>query len=177
MVATTTPTVSGTVRVGSVLTATAASWMPAPESFSYRWNRAGVAITGATGRSYRLTATDLGKTISVVVHGDKTNYATASRTSAATAGVARGILKAAVPTISGTVLVGYVLGASTGLWSPGPVRFTYQWKRAGVAITGATASSYTLVKSDLGKTLTVTVRGTKTAYTSTSKTSVATHAV
>ena len=125
----------------------------------------------------RLTATDLGKTISAVVHGDKTNYATASRTSAATAGVARGILKAAVPTISGTVLVGYVLGASTGLWSPGPVRFTYQWKRAGVAITGATASSYTLVKSDLGKTLTVTVRGTKTAYTSTSKTSVATHAV
>ncbi len=82
-----------------------------------------------------------------------------------------------MPTISGTVLVGYIFGASNGLWSPGPVRFTYQWKRAGVAITGATASSYTLVKSDLGKTLTVTVRGTKTAYTSTSKTSVATHAV
>ena len=69
------------------------------------------------------------------------------------------------PTISGTVQVGETLTASTagiadedGLDN---VTFSYQWARDDGAtdtdIQGATASSYTLVSDDEGKTITVTV--------------------
>ena len=69
------------------------------------------------------------------------------------------------PTISGTVQVGETLIADTseiadedGLTNPG---FTYQWARNDGAtdtdIQGATASTYTLVSDDEGKTIKVTV--------------------
>src|ERR1700694_5549737 len=51
-------------------------------------------------------------------------------------------------TISGTAQVGQVLSASPG--------FTYQWYRSGVAIAGATSSTYTLVAADSGNTITAT---------------------
>lgn len=66
-----------------------------------------------------------------------------------------------VPTISGTATVGNVLTASpasvTG--TPSPTR-TWQWRRDGVDIGGATASTYTLVAADYG--VTITVRQTET---------------
>ena len=54
---------------------------------------------------------------------------------------------------------------------------TYQWKANGVAITGATATTYKPIAADAGKTLTVTVTGTKTGYTTAAKTSTATAVV
>lgn len=62
-----------------------------------------------------------------------------------------------VPTISGTTGLGDVLTASpasvTG--TPSPTR-TWQWYRDGVAISGATNSTYTLVAADYGASITVT---------------------
>lgn len=53
------------------------------------------------------------------------------------------------PAISGTVTVGSTLTCSAGVWTgnPTPV-ITYQWRRAGVDIVGATNPSYTLVVAD-----------------------------
>ena len=82
-----------------------------------------------------------------------------------------------MPTITGTAKVGSTLTAVPGTWGPAPVTLTYQWKANGVAIVGATASTYKPVAADAGKTLTVTVTGTKTGYTTASKTSAATTAV
>lgn len=61
-----------------------------------------------------------------------------------------------VPTISGTATVGNVLTASpasvTG--TPSPTR-TWQWYRDGVAISGATGSTHTIVSADQGTDITV----------------------
>ncbi|WP_259573160.1 cutinase family protein [Herbiconiux oxytropis] len=169
------PTVSGAVKVGATLTAKPGVWSPVP-AFSYQWKRAGAGISGATKSTYVPVAADVGKTLTVTVTGKKTGVTTTSKTSAATVPVAAKDVPfkvAPVPTVSGAVKVGATLTAKPGVWSPVPA-FSYQWKRAGVGISGATKSTYVPVAADVGKTLTVTVTGQKTGVTTTSKTSAAT---
>lgn len=61
------------------------------------------------------------------------------------------------PVISGTLAIGQTLTSTTGTWTgPGPV-FTYQWKRGGVAIGGATASTHVQVAADIGLSITCEV--------------------
>ena len=86
--------------------------------------------------------------------------------------VKSGVLSATpVPTISGTAKVGKTLTAVPGTWAPATVKLSYQWLRDGAAIKGATSSTYTLVKADKGARLTVKVKGSKSGFTSVSKTS------
>ena len=88
--------------------------------------------------------------------------------------VAPGAFTAApVPTVSGTATVGSKLTAAPGTWLPSGVKLSYQWLRDGVAISGATGSSYTLVAADAGASITVSVTGSLSGYVSTSKTSKA----
>jgi hypothetical protein len=61
------------------------------------------------------------------------------------------------PVISGSIFVGQVLTTSDGIWNGIPTSYSYQWNRGGVAISGATANTYTLVTGDLGATITATV--------------------
>ena len=74
-----------------------------------------------------------------------------------------GKLTAPTPTISGSALVGSTLSANPGTWGPAPVALTYQWKANGVAISGATAKTFIVTPTQVGKTITVTVTGKKTA--------------
>ena len=69
-----------------------------------------------------------------------------------------------VPVISGTATVGQVLTTSNGTWAgfPAPT-FTYQWKRGGTAISGATSQSYLLVSADAGAMISVDVTATNSA--------------
>ena len=115
--------------------------------------------------------------MTVKVTGSKASYASTAKTSAATTAVAAGTLTAPTPTISGTKAVGYTLTAVPGTWGPAPVTLAYQWYRSGVAISGATASTYTLTTTDQTKTMTVRVTGTKSGYTTVARTSAATTAV
>lgn len=80
-----TPSISGTRKVGYLLTAVRGEWKPAGVTYSYQWLRNGKAISGATGKTYRLRSIDRGDRIRVRVTGRKTGYYTASRLSAATA--------------------------------------------------------------------------------------------
>lgn len=57
-----------------------------------------------------------------------------------------------VPAITGTVSVGSVLTLSNGTWDGTPT-YAYAWLRSGVAITGATASTYTITRDDISNTL------------------------
>ncbi len=65
-----------------------------------------------------------------------------------------------VPVISGNAYVGSTLTSTTGTFTGGDLTYTYVWKRGGVAITGATASTYVLVTADLGTVTTVVVTAT-----------------
>ncbi|CAM3485539.1 carboxypeptidase regulatory-like domain-containing protein [Nocardioides dubius] len=83
-----TPKITGTAKVGKVLTAKPGTWSPKP-SFSYQWLRNGKAIKGAKKAKYKLAKKDRGKRISVKVTGKKANYATVTKTSKRTAKVKR----------------------------------------------------------------------------------------
>ncbi|UJW87967.1 hypothetical protein [Devosia sp. SL43] len=69
-----------------------------------------------------------------------------------------------LPAITGTPTVGQTLTSTTGTWTgkPTPI-FARQWKRGGVAISGATAATYLLAVADVGAVITVTVTGSSIA--------------
>lgn len=162
-VSTPTPMITGSSRVGSVLLANSGSW-DSGVALTYQWKRGRVSIAGATSSSYLLTAQDLGNALTVVVTGRKTGTVTASRTSAATPSIALGSLASTpTPTLSGTAVVGATLTSSAGIWDSG-VSLSYQFKRAGTAIPGATSSSYALTAADLASQISVTVTARKTGF-------------
>lgn len=67
----------------------------------------------------------------------------------------------AVPVISGTAQENQTLTSSTGVFSGNPSpTYTYQWRRDGVNIGGATASSYLVIALDVGTVLSVVVTAT-----------------
>ena len=175
LTSTPTPKIGGTVKVGSTLTASAGKWAPKTVTLRYQWNRSGVAISGAKSAKYKLTVADLAANISVSVTGSKTGYTKVTATSSTTGAVAPASLTAKPkPTITGKAIVGKVLTVRSGTWKPATVTRHYQWKRAGVAIEGATASTYRLLAEDMNSKITVTVTGSKLGYATAEKTSAAT---
>ncbi|WP_130176100.1 excalibur calcium-binding domain-containing protein [Cryobacterium sp. SO1] len=78
------PRISGTPRVGQVLSATAGAWAPAPTTLTYQWKRAGVTIAGATGTTYRVRPGDAGAALTVTVTAKRASYQPAARQSAGT---------------------------------------------------------------------------------------------
>lgn len=64
-------TVSGSVKVGSTLTATGEQWSLTPTSVAYQWLRGSTAIAGATGKTYKPVLADVGHRLSVRVTASK----------------------------------------------------------------------------------------------------------
>lgn len=79
--------------------------------------------------------------------------------SAVTAGTSVAPTNVVLPAISGLLVATSVLTAYPGVWTGTP-NFTYQWKKAGSNISGATQKTYTIVGGDSGAALTVVVTGT-----------------
>jgi len=163
------PKITGKLRAGSTVKASAGTWSPKVTTTTYQWYRNGKAITGAKKAQYKLTTADRGKKITVKVTAKRSGYKTTASTSAAVA-VPKVFSKAAKPKVTGTAKAGKVLTVKKGTWSPKPA-YTYQWYRNGKAITGATKSTYTVKSADKGKKITVKVTGKKSGYVSASKTS------
>ncbi|WP_315093875.1 hypothetical protein [uncultured Cellulomonas sp.] len=170
------PAITGTPQVGQTLTAVPGPWGPAPVALTYQWLAGGQAVSGATATTWKPTVAQLGTTVTVRVTGRKTGYTTVSRTSAATAAVL-GALTGTKPTIQGTARTGSMLTAVPGAWGPAPVTLAYQWFGNGVAIDGATATTFTVGATEYGTTLKVRVSATKPGYAPLSSTSAATAAV
>jgi hypothetical protein len=81
------PTIAGTAKAGRVLTATAGTWNVTGLSIKYQWHASGVAVTGASYKTYAPTAAQIGKKITVKVAASRNGYLSASAVSAATAAV------------------------------------------------------------------------------------------
>ena len=168
------PTVSGTARVGAVLTAVPGSWSPSA-TFTYAWKR-GTTVVG-TSSTYTPTSADRGSALTLTVTGSATGYTSASTVSATTAAVGYGVITPTpTPTITGSATVGSTLRASTGIWPTG-VSLSYRWDRCSVltslcsAIQRATKSDYRVNTNDRGFTIRVAVTGSRTGYTSVTVTS------
>lgn len=184
------PTITGTAKVDSTLTAARGTWSgtPAP-TYGYQWYRCtatGAAadalvsangcstISGATSSTYKVDDVDYGKYLRVRVIGTNV-YGSDTKFSATTAKVAASIAtNTSAPTISGTTAVNSTLTANRGSWAgyPAPT-YTYQWLRCSAsgaaadalpsgctAISGATSSTYKLTTTDYGKHLRLKVVGT-----------------
>ncbi len=78
-----TPTLTGTARVGRVLTAGPGSWSPSSATLTYQWLRNGSPIAGARSRTYTLARADVNRSISVRVTGTAPGHTATSKTSAA----------------------------------------------------------------------------------------------
>ena len=157
------PTITGTVQEDQTLTADTSgiSDVDGLGAFSYQWYRDGVAIAGATASTYTLDDADVGATITVAAsYTDGQGTAEGPLTSAQTAAVANvNDTPVGVPTITGTVQEDQILTAdTTGISdADGLGAFSYQWLRDGVAIGGATSSTYTLGDADVGTQISVQV--------------------
>lgn len=160
------PKVSGTSKVGSKLTAKAATPAPSAQSTKYQWLRSGQKIKGATAKTYALKPADLNQRISVSVTYAKANYTTKTVTSTATGKIAAAKLKVLKkPVITGKKSTGKTLKATAGSYNTKNVKISYQWTRSGKIIPKATKPNYKVVKADARKTLGVWVTASKPGYT------------
>jgi sugar lactone lactonase YvrE len=116
-----------------------ASGTPAP---SYQWRRQGVAVVGATSASYTLAsvgATDDGASFDVVV----TNSAGSVTSAPAVLSVTAQLEAPWFGLQPASVTVGVGSTATFSVRARGTSPLTYQWRRGGVALAGATAASFT----------------------------------
>jgi hypothetical protein len=166
----TTQPVSQTVTAGQTATFTVVAAGTAP--LSYQWQKNGVAISGATSSSYTTPATttsDSGSTFAVVV----SNTAGTVTSTAATLTVNPAPVSPTITTqpASQTVTAGQT--ATFTVVASGTAPLSYQWRKNGVAISGATSSSYTTpatATSDSGSTFSVVVSNTAGTVTSSAAT-------
>ena len=158
------PTISGTAKVGEELTATAGKWSLGT-SFAYSWLRDGKKISGATGSTYVLTGSDLGKAIQVAVKGTKSGTSV-TKTSVKTSKIAKGALVAGDAYIDGSFVVGQTLSVELENWDTRATANSYQWYANGTAISKATKSTLVISGALADKIISVRVTAAATGYAS-----------
>lgn len=152
----------GVPTVGQVLLAQSAGWGPDGIELGYRWSVGGKVVKDVTGAEYTPTKKDVGKTVTVEVTGYLDGWESVSVTSAETAAVVKPTVLAGTVSL-GTAVVGERVTPQTAGWAP-DVRLEYRWSLDGSPIRGATGSTYSPRASDVGKALTVEVRGTASGH-------------
>ncbi|MET8825820.1 hypothetical protein ABZX40_09885 [Streptomyces sp. NPDC004610] len=172
------PKVTGTAKTGAKVSADPGTWSAAPTSYTYQWKADGRVLAGATGKTYTVPASVVGKKLTVTVTALRSGWRSGSATSAPVT-VAKGDAPKAskVPVITGTAKVGRTLKAGKGTWSPAPTSYSYQWYANGRAIGGATKSSLVLKSAQRGKKITVKVTAKLTGHKDGSAVSKATKPV
>jgi hypothetical protein len=159
------PAFTGVTVTGRTISTTAGSWSPAG-SYTYRWQRCDSAgqscadIAGATASQRTLTDDDLGARLTVTVTATATSGIGVA-TSTPTTVVRAPYTVTTPPSVSGDTVIGETLTATPAVFAPTTADVRYQWLRctttACAAITGATASTYTLVAADWNRRMTVRV--------------------
>ena len=135
----TTQPLSQTVTAGQTATFSVAGTGTAP--MSYQWRKSGAAISGATASTYQTpvtTLSDNGSLFTVVV----SNSAGSVTSSGATLTVKS---LAVAPSVTAQPVSQTITAGQTAMFSvtgTGTVPMSYQWRKNGGAISGATASTY-----------------------------------
>lgn len=166
------PSISGSARDGSILTASHGSWTGNPTSYAYQWLRCDSqggscnAVDGATSDHYTVQTADVGSRLKVqVTASNKDGSGVAvSRPTAVVQATGSAPKNTVAPAITGTTQEGSTLTAQPGTWSATPSpSFTYNWQRCVgtgggcTPISGATNATYTLTSADVAHTILVEV--------------------
>jgi hypothetical protein len=162
---TTQPAAAQTVCAGSGVTFTVAATGTA---LSYQWKKAGADITGATSATYTIASATAGDaaTYTVVITGACGTVTSANAVLTVNAVTAIGTQPATQAVCSGSAATFTVAATGTGL--------SYQWKKNGTDITGATAATYSIAAATAADAATYTVVVTGTCGTVTSASAVLT---
>lgn len=182
------PSITGSPRIGSKLTAQPGSWSGASSpSFAYAWQRCPKVVSQSQSQSFETCAPVAGQSTNsyVVSKDDSVSYlrvvvtAKAGTVSAAASSPTVTPLVVAptnstVPRVSGTVAVGQVLSASDGTWTGSPT-LSRTWMRCTATVAAATSTipstcavvspavtdtSYTLSGADAGKFMAIKLTAT-----------------
>jgi len=164
--------VSKAVTAGQTVTFTVAA--TGTGTLAYQWKKGGVAIGGATSSTYSTAATTAlnGAQFTVTV----SNSVGSVNSGAAILTVAAAPAASTAPTISAEPASKSVTTGQTATFTvaaTGTGTLSYQWKRGGAAISGATSASYTTpatTAADNGAQFTVTVSNTVGSVTSSAAT-------
>ncbi len=169
--ATTPPQITGSGQVGSALTSTPPSWNLPDVATTYQWYRGSTPIAGATTNVYDLTQADLNQSVKVRVSGTKPGYPVGTADSnVVKGGLGVGPSLAQELVLTGTGKVGTAVSA-TASWQQPDVSTAYQWLIGGTAVSGATASTFTVRTADVGQTVQLRATGTRVGYSPTTVTS------
>ena len=150
----TAPSIATQPSSSSGISGSAASFSVAAsgtEPLSYQWRKDGAAISGATSSTYSISSTstsDAGSYTVVV-----TNSAGSATSNAATLTVTAAATAPSITTQPSAATVTASSAASFSVLASGTPAPTYQWKKDGTSISGATASTYTIsstLASDAG---------------------------
>ena len=173
------PEIGGSPVEGQMLTASDGTWTGEPTTYAYQWEdcfslgeEGCLSVSGATGPTYVLQASDVGYTMRVVVTATNAGGFTPA-TSAATAEVEEAPppppeapKNTQPPSISGVAEEGKTLMASAGSWSNNPTSYAYQWQDCNVEGKGcanlaeAKEPNYKLTSADVGDEVRVVVTAT-----------------
>lgn len=170
-------TISGTARVGSVLTARTSGWAPSRVRLSYQWLANGAVIAGATSSSLVLKPDLVGKRVTMRVSASLVGYSTTSSLSAPTARVAKGRISLRSVTVTGAARVGARLKAKLSGVSPSGTHRSYRWYANGHVIAKSNKAAIRLTYRQWGKKITVVVTVTKSGYETLKKTARLKHKV
>ncbi|MBV1780069.1 excalibur calcium-binding domain-containing protein [Paeniglutamicibacter sp. ABSL32-1] len=143
--------IAGRKSYGQTLKVSAGKYSVSPTSYGYQWHRNGKKIKGATKSALKMSATDIGKNISVTVRASRPGYHSTSSTTTASKISLGKIVPKSLPKISGKAKSGSVLSVSNGTWSPRASTYSYQWYRNGKKIKAANKRTYKVVAADRGK--------------------------
>ena len=161
------PTVSApssTIQVNDVLTASAGTFSPRPDSYAYQWWADNQPISGETGEKFTVTAAQAGKVIKVRVTAQRLNFNDMTIESSPTVPVTKlDFTSTPDPRIIGSGVQGQQLTVVTPTWTP-ETSFTYQWYRDDVKITGQTRESFTPSAGMIGSDIHVVVASTRNGY-------------
>lgn len=158
------PALSGTSTTDVALTVTAGTWsLPADKvTITYAWMSSDGRMLG-DGTTFTPGQNLVGKTISVVVTATAPGYTTERVTITAEKPVtAPDPTQTEAPALAANPVVGVALTVTPGAWSDrdAQVKRSFQWRRDGKSISGATGATYTPVKADFGKKLSVKIIST-----------------
>ncbi len=169
------PSIGGSAKDGSVLTADHGTWTDSPQSYAYAWERCDTAggtcasIAGATSKQYTVITADVGHRLRVVVTATNSSGSgtATSRPTGIVAATGQAPKNTAAPTIAGTAKENSTLTVDKGTWTgTQPITFAYQWQRCDATggscadIAGATNTTYTAATADVGGVLRVNVTAT-----------------